>query len=358
VTETEDLPLPRHRGRRKTAGLLLRWLESNRKTLKRLVILTHDHPDPDALSSAWALAYLAKKLARAQARIVYGGAIGRRENRMMWQSLGIPASPVRPADLEAPAIALIDTQPPFKNNRFPPRRKPSLIVDHHPLSPHTRAGLTLVDEGAGATATILTEAFQQAGIPVPIRLATALVYGIGAETQNLGREAGPRDAAAYTALLPSASLKALWRITNPPKPASLFRTIARAIRHAFMVRNVIGVHLRELSSPDSVAQMADFLLSHEGMQWSLVTGRYGGRLFVSLRTTSLSEHSGRILRRVLGGKHRGGGHRMMAGGSLRFGPEAPESDWREAEERIVDAFLASRDIRSTAPRRYPFRDIA
>ena len=58
----------------------------------------------------------------------------------------------------------------------------------------------------GATTTILAEALSASGLKVPQRLATAIVYGIGSETQNLGREATDRDMAAYQAFWPRAGV--------------------------------------------------------------------------------------------------------------------------------------------------------
>ena len=265
---------------------LLKFLRKKGRKFGPLLIVTHDHPDPDGLASAWALAHLVKHICRVRSRIVYGGILGRRENRLMLESLGVPAYPIRKADKEAVGTALVDTQPPFKNNRFDPRRHPDILIDHHPRHAKTGGDLVLIDESVGATTTILAEALLEAGVKVSRRLATAIVYGIGSETQNLGREAGPRDVAAYLAYLPKANLKALWRITNPPRPASFFQMLLTGIRNAFVHRGIIGVHLREIPTPDWVGQRADFLLTHERMRWSVVTGLYHGRLPVSLRPHS------------------------------------------------------------------------
>src|SRR5205085_1001055 len=135
-----------------------------------------------SLASAWALGYLAQHVAKARWRIVYGGVIGRAENKMMAERLLVPARPLRKGELAGiPHLALVDTQPPFKNNRCPPRRIPDLIVDHHPRHADTQADVALIDESVGATTTILVEALQEAGLRAPQRLATALVYGIGSE---------------------------------------------------------------------------------------------------------------------------------------------------------------------------------
>ena len=107
----------------------------------------------------------------------------------MAERLWIPAYPLRKADLaDFPHAALVDTQPPFRNNRYPPLRHPDILIDHHGRHPRTGAELLSVDESVGATTTLLGEALLLSGVSVPRRLATAIVYGIGSETQNLGRE--------------------------------------------------------------------------------------------------------------------------------------------------------------------------
>src|SRR3989338_3806980 len=351
--------LYRHRPAVRTssqARRLLDWLRSRGRNLKPLMILTHDHPDPDCLASAWALSHLAYGLCKIRTRIVYGGMIGRAENRLMAERLLIPAYPLRKDELrQAPHIALVDTQPPFRNNRFSPRRRPDLIIDHHPRHAETQADMALIDESVGATSTILAEALIASGLKTPTRLATALVYGIGSETQNLGREASPRDMAVYQVFWPLANMKMLWKISYPKRTAAFFADMARGIRNAFTCRNVIGVHLGPIQTPDRVAQIADFLMMHEKMTWSIVTGRYQGRLHVSLRSSDTTGNAGRLLRRLLGGGNRGGGHVMIAGGSVEVGIDAHEIQWRQAEEKISSAFLQSQNFKEDVLLAYPFR---
>ena len=338
------------------ARALVDFLADGAGGLSSLLVLTHDHPDPDALASAWALAHLAHCLGRIPTKIVFGGSIGRAENRTMAKLLDIPASPLESADLEtAGGVALVDTQPSFANNSFEGTRRPAIVVDHHQRHPRTEAELLIVDHTVGATTTILAEAIQLAGAPVSRRLATAIVYGIGSETQNLGRESSERDAAVYLRLLPAADRKVLWRIANPPQPAAYFRTLASGLRDAFVCEQVIGVHLRELPHPDGVARMADLLLTHEGMRWALVTGRYQGMLHVSIRAADPRSNAAKLMKRILGADDRGGGHRQIAGGSLSVGPDAPEERWAQVEDGLRTAFLKIRGIdpRTTIDR--PFR---
>ncbi len=333
------------------ARKLIEFLKENSSRLKPLTILTHDHPDPDALASAWALSHLAHEVAHIRAKIVYGGMIGRAENRIMAERLQIPASPLKPGEIKTSAhLAIIDTQPPFKNNRCPPRRKPALIIDHHPRHPDTQADCVLIDESSGATTTILAEALSLAKVSVPKKLATAIVYGIGSETQNLGREAGARDIKAYQEFWPKAHMQTLWKISYPKHSTDFFTSLLSALQNAFICRNVIGTHLGVLNVPDRAAQIADFLLTHEKMDWSIVTGRYQGKLFVSLRSSSPAAKAGKLLRRLLGGGNRGGGHAMIAGGSIEVGEAASQTAWRQAEDKIVSDFLESQGLKDVSPK--------
>ncbi|HID22577.1 MAG TPA: hypothetical protein EYP14_09265, partial [Planctomycetaceae bacterium] len=47
----------------------------------RLVVVTHDNPDPDAIAAGWALLTLIESRLKRSARLVGGGAIVRAENR-------------------------------------------------------------------------------------------------------------------------------------------------------------------------------------------------------------------------------------------------------------------------------------
>ncbi|MGB3862231.1 MAG: hypothetical protein WA915_09095 [Candidatus Aminicenantaceae bacterium] len=57
---------------------------------KRVLILPHDNPDPDAIASAWGLSYLLKKKLGLASTIAYSGLIGRTENRELVRELKIP----------------------------------------------------------------------------------------------------------------------------------------------------------------------------------------------------------------------------------------------------------------------------
>jgi nanoRNase/pAp phosphatase (c-di-AMP/oligoRNAs hydrolase) len=138
----------------------------------------------------------------------------------------------------------------------------------------------------------------------------------------------------------------LARIEHPRLPRSYFRVLDRALHSAFSYRNVIGSRLGEVETPDSVAEIADFLLAHERMGWSIVTGRHGGQLYLSLRAIR-GRGAGGILRELLRGRGTAGGHGRMAGGQVDLEGLTPfEVD--ALEEELLQDLLALLGFRGKA----------
>src|SRR5690348_9561013 len=80
------------------ASRLVRFVRNEGRKLNGLLIYTHDYPDPDSLASAFGLKHLVRLVAGVDAEIVYGGVIGRTENREMVSRLRIPLRRVRRGD--------------------------------------------------------------------------------------------------------------------------------------------------------------------------------------------------------------------------------------------------------------------
>ncbi len=290
---------------------------------KRVLILAHNNPDPDALASACGLAAVIQHLTSCRVQVGYSGIIGRSENRALLRYLPIDPTPFsRIRGRQQLAYALVDTQPGAGNNVLPAGIIPMMVVDHHPPKVTTRLLLKqtpIVDirTDYGACATIITEYLQELDVPISGSLATTLVYGITSETQSLGRDATKADLKAYNDLISLANLKNLSMIEFSRQPREYFRYVKRAVNNAFFYKNVIGTRLGEIGNPDMVAEMADFLLRHERMSWSIVTGLHQDKLLVSIRATNNRARAGRTIRRlveVLGGT--AGGHNLVAGGQL------------------------------------------
>jgi len=168
----------------------LRKLKSILRNKTTLLIVMQDNPDPDAIAASSALKELVNKTANISCQLAYGGTIGRAENHELVNYLGFNFHPFKDVDpMNFDLLALLDTQPGAGNNPLPADFSPDIVIDHHPIRPATRS-ITFTDirKKYGAASTILWEYLSAAKITPEIPIATALLYGIRSDTQDLGRE--------------------------------------------------------------------------------------------------------------------------------------------------------------------------
>ncbi len=308
----------------------------------RWLVLTHDNPDPDALAATAVLSLILRRRFKRRATVAYGGMIGRAENREMVRSLKLELSHLRHLRRrDYQHFALVDCQPWTGNSQLPKGVVPDLVIDHHPLRKATQsARLADVRPAYGATATILLEYLEAAGIAPTRALATGLVYAIRSETQEFGREAADPDHAAYDRLLPRVDRRMLARIQTARVPFSYFQNLHRAIESLLGVGNLVVSHLGRVDQPDIVPEIADLMLRMEGRTWSLCTGTHGDRLYLSIRTTNPRADAGNLMRRLIGKRGKGGGHGTLAGGFIAIDEGAPEST-RTLERSLARRFATA-----------------
>ncbi len=305
---------------------------------RRVWIFAHDNPDPDALAAGWLLARIAEHLG-LRARLVYGGRLGRAENRAMVRLLALPARPLerqpfraRPGD----RLALVDSQPGTGNNSLPAGLACHVVVDHHPLRRSWRADFADVREGQGCTTTRLLRLHAGLGLGLDARLATAVAYAISSETQDLGREADPEDQAALLGAFPLARHRVLGRIRHPARSRAFFRAMHQALSRARIGQRVCVCPVGPVPEAELVAELADLLVALERVAWCLVLGLHGGQLVLSLRAARPTARAGAVMRRLLGRVGTGGGHGLVAGGQA---PCPDEAAFAELSARLVDRFL-------------------
>jgi nanoRNase/pAp phosphatase (c-di-AMP/oligoRNAs hydrolase) len=285
------------------------------------LILTHENPDPDSLSSAAALRHLLHAKRGIEAVIGYSGIVGRAENRAMVDILDLDIRSVTPGDLARYRhVALIDAQPFTGNSALPPDRVPDIVIDHHPLRPATReAKFYDVRDDYGASATILTNYLREASVHIPSDLATALLYGIQSETRDLTRETSEADRDAYHFLLRNVDGGKLATISKPRLERRYFVQMAAALDAVSIGDGIAICALAEVIDPDFVPEMADFIVRMEEVHWVLVYGYFGERLFLSIRTDDEKANAGELMQKLLHGVGHGGGHGMRAGGNVPLG---------------------------------------
>ena len=305
--------------------------------VRRALLLPHDNPDPDGLASAFALQHVLRER-DVEADVAFGGMIGRAENRSMIRTLGLQPLHLSTLDVGAyDAVALIDAQPGTGNNPVTAGAAIRAVIDHHPVrDPLDEVRFVDVRPSYGATATIVAEYARDLELELPSEVATALFYAIRSETQDLGREASTPDREAYVALLMAADMSAVARIQRASVPREYFGAYLAGIRGARIHDQVVVADLGIVSTPDQVAEIADFLLRLREVTWSFALGRHQNTLAVSLRTTDPYAHAGYAIRRALHGLGTAGGHGTMAGGQV---PLREDQDPAEMTAEITSRLL-------------------
>ncbi|MFI5383715.1 MAG: DHH family phosphoesterase [Methanosarcina thermophila] len=332
-----------HRGNR-----LARWLKGIRD--KKLAIVIHDNPDPDAISSGLALKEIAKTLG-VEASILYHGRIGHQENKAFLNLLGIDLGKMEEYDLkDFDEIALIDCSVPGVNNMVPPNSYVGVVIDHHPPGDaEIKAEYIDIRPNFGATATIMTKYLQQLNINISKTLATALLYGIRTDTQDFKRKTDPADLSAASYLYPLSNHGILDQLEQPSMSIETLDVLGEAIRNRQVLGSYLLSNVGNIRDRDTLPQAADYLLSLEGISTTVVFGVTEDRIYISGRSNDIRINLGEIMRQAFG--EDAGGHANAAGAQIPLGVFSATKDrqtlLRLVNEAVVKRFLSAVGVEST-----------
>lgn len=305
-----------------------------------VLILTHNNPDPDALASGKALGTILLKAWDIPSRMVYSGLVARAENKAMldlltpeWEQKNI-LSDVG----QFSAIALVDTQPGAGNNNLPDKIIPHIVIDHHqPLRTNLeRVAFFDVRPEVGATASLVYQYLHTAGIVPDAKLATAIFYGIKADTRSLSRGDSQLDQAVYFELLKLIDRDHLVLVEQAGLPRDYYRALSNGLQSTCVYGNVVIAFLGEMHRPDFMAEMADLLVRMDGTQVALCQGYHRDVMYLSLRTASIDYDANRIIQAVIVDPGKAGGHGSTAGGQIPLNGRMASEVAGKVERRFLD----------------------
>jgi nanoRNase/pAp phosphatase (c-di-AMP/oligoRNAs hydrolase) len=312
------------------------------RSIDRLAVVTHDNPDPDAIASGTALAELAAD-AGCEAEVCYYGEIGHQENRALVNVLDIDLRPLDPDTTLSSfdGFALVDHARPGVNDQLPPETPVDIIIDHHPTHAPVEARFVNHCSNVGATSTLLVESFERTGRDLDTATATALLFGIQVDTHGFVRGVAPRDFEAAATLAETADVDTLERIESPSVDRGTFDVLADAIDNRRLEGDVLFSPVGRIQNRDVLPQVADRLLTVEGVQATLVYGIIDETVYVSARSRAEGPDLGRAMRDAFARLGSAGGHAEMAGAQIELGQSgetgSPSADTVDA--LVVDRFL-------------------
>jgi len=324
---------------------------------KHLVVL-HDYPDPDAISSAFAHKLISAQF-DIQVDILYSGKISHGQNVALVKLLGIDLIPYKNGlDFKLyQGAVIIDHQGTTINGilkALEAANVPILIlIDHHEPQDVVKAEFTDIQR-TGSTATIYAHYLKQGmldmqkGMKDHIALATALMHGIMTDTGNfIGADQDDFHSAAFLSQYSDPNL--LEQIMNQARSKQVMDVIRRALENRTVVENhsIAGIGYLRSEDRDAIPQAADFLVIEENVHTAIVYGivREDGQteaLAGSLRTSKLTFDPDEFIKDVFGvsadGRYYGGGKNMAGGFSIpiQFLTGEPDEEYAELKWRVYD----------------------
>lgn len=308
-----------------------------------LAIITHTNPDPDAISSAMALTTIARKANPAlNTQIFYDGIIGHQENRTLVNLLDIRMEKIRPDALAlCQHVAVVDSTGPGINNGLVHQMAVDIIIDHHNESVQEIVPATFTDirQNAGACATILTEYLKELSIEPDQNVATALLYGIRADTKQFRRNVTPDDFLYAAFLLQFSDLDLLEKIMSPQYAHETVDVIGNAIRNRKTKNGYLFSNVGYIRNRDALPQAADLLINLEGISTALVYGITEDAIIMSGRNRDLRLNLGNVMNDAFGELGDAGGHATMAAASIPLHVFSFVRDKEELLDLVIDPIL-------------------
>jgi len=291
------------------------------------------------------LAHLVETCLGKPTRLTRDGPVSRAENRAMVEILGLDLVPIDGIQWhENEALVMVDSQPNTGRHNFDSDIPLYAVIDHHD-TPGDLTGVSYTDVRCclGATCSIVTSYLMEQNLALPSDLATGLLYGIETETLGYPREATPLDDSALLFLYSLADKDLLAQIRNARLPQSYFECILQALQSSFIYDRLIISWVNELPQPELAAEVVDFLIRFEEVDWAVCAGVYQDQLLLSVRSALPKAHAGEMLRQVVGKMGRAGGHDRRAGGTMFLTSTAP-SHVEEVRSELRRRLLRALDI--------------
>jgi nanoRNase/pAp phosphatase (c-di-AMP/oligoRNAs hydrolase) len=287
-----------------------------RGTDGKLAILTHDNPDPDSIASAVALQAIADEY-DVEADIIYDGDIGHQENRAFVNLLGIELIHQSETPLEEySAVALVDH---MKSGALDADVDVDVFIDHFEPEEGIDAEFTDVRPNVSSSSTILTKYIQEFDLSPSEAVATALLYGIRAETMDFKRETTPADLTAAAYLYPFANHDTLEQVESPSMSPETLDVLAEAIQN----RDVQGSHLVSnagfIRDREALAQAAQHLLNLEGITTTAVFGIADDKIYLAARSKDIRINIGNALEDAFAGIGEAAGHSTQGSVEIPLG---------------------------------------
>ena len=310
-----------------------------------IAIITHDNPDPDAISAGWAIRRLIRKKRNLEPRLIGGGDIVRAENRHMMNLLSPPIELVqqfRPR--ERTAAILVDCGPQVAAHFLTGANVETVaIIDHHLTGRRPKLPFVDIRPKMAASASMAADYLRQQDVAPGERLATALLYAIRTETCGNEFRHTRLDRSVIMWLTNFANPEWLAEIENAPLSRAYFGDLVMAFQNTFLYGDSAFCLLPRAEGQEIVGEVADLLIRCDGIKRVFCGAAVAGHLLCSVRTEEASDSAARLVKNTLKGLGNGGGHNHRAGGKISNIPK--QRITVKLEDELRERWLQACEVR-------------
>jgi nanoRNase/pAp phosphatase (c-di-AMP/oligoRNAs hydrolase) len=291
---------------------LLRLLEPNRV----LYIQTHDYPDYDSIASAFGLQWLLNHFG-ITSRIIYEGDIHRDSLQSMIAELNIEIRHNEEYNIQSCDRSVVVDGCVGNQNVTGLVAREIGVIDHHEVEHPENVEFIDIRPTYGSCATVIYSYFKQNQLSVPPAVATALLIGITMDTAHLTRGVCSADLDAHRDLYPLANRHLVNEVvTNYIQPRDL-GYYQQSIENLLIRHRFAFCYFPHGCSKNLLGILADFLMGIRDADVVALCARNIDEINFSIRCKRDDGDASRLIRSVLADCGFGGGHRHMAGGSIR-----------------------------------------
>jgi nanoRNase/pAp phosphatase (c-di-AMP/oligoRNAs hydrolase) len=333
------LPLPKGPAPAYNGGMSETKLESLVRLLRdapdEVFLQPHNVPDPDAIASCLGLQYL---LARKgiESKIVYDQEIEKANSLRMLDLFDVSLVLARDAYTlgEEDWAVLVDVQKGNANITDLPTDEVA-VIDHHEYKGNQGYRFEDVRPGTGSCSSIIAEYFFENAVVPPSRVATALLYGIFMDTDNLTRGGTTLDIDMFYHLYGLADIPLIAELKSNEISLDDLRLYGDAFK-SVETYDKMGF-LRLTSVNDSLLGAAsDIVVNIAGINIVVAYAIRDNGVKLSVRSVDENTRANDMVRYLVDGIGIGGGHDHMAGGFI------PAN--KLYKTRKLDTFLQHRAI--------------
>jgi nanoRNase/pAp phosphatase (c-di-AMP/oligoRNAs hydrolase) len=307
-----------------------------REAPDEVFIQPHNVPDPDAIASSLGLYYLLSERGIQKLAIVYDQEIEKVNALRMLELFKVPLIRARDAatlGTEDWAV-LVDAQKGNANITDLPTEEVA-VIDHHEYLGNKGYRLEDIRPGVGSCSAIIAEYFFENHIAPPRPVATALLYGIFMDTNDLTRGASRLDIDMFYNLYNLSDMDMIVELRGNEISREDLGLYAKAF-NTVEIYDELGFLSLESDNDSLLGAAGDIVVSVAGVNVVVAYTKRAKGIKLSIRSIIAKLKANELVRHLTKGIGVGGGHDHMAGGFIPLE--------NLAKGRSIDTFLKHRAI--------------